>query len=127
MKAYKIVSLFFIAFTFFSCKSFVYEKKIINDYYILGVDLKDELTVSRRLNNGDYIGRVPANVIEYGVNDSLIIAKSSQNGNIRYYIINMKKDSEYGRESDYLIGPLNEDDYVKKWQDRFSMKLISVK
>ena len=97
----------------FSCHSFRYERKIANDYYLIGVDTEDYLTISRKLSNGDYIGRVPAKVLEYGVVDSFIVAKSQSNPKaaIRYYIVNMQKDSEYAHEEEFLIGPLTESEF----------------
>lgn len=107
----------------FSCHSFSYEKKIANGYYLIGVDTKDYLTISRRLSNGDYIGRIPAKVLEYGIVDSLIVGKTEKKGVINYYILNIQKDSEYAHEEDFLIGPLTENEFNRQWQSRLNVHL----
>ena len=107
----------------FSCHSFRYKKKIADDYYLIGVDLKDYLSIDRKLNQGDYIGRIPAKILEYGIEDSFIVGKSEQKGLVGYYILNMQKDHDYAHEEDFLIGPLSEDDYNKYWHDKLKVRL----
>ena len=108
-----IIFLFFFLVFLNSCSSFSYEKKITGKYFLIGVDAQDYLNISRKLSNGDYIGRVPANVLEYKIIDSFIVAKSEEKGAFRYYIVNMQKDSDYAQESDFLIGPLNYKEFIK--------------
>ena len=115
--------ILFVSFT--SCSSFEYEKNIVGKYYLIGVDLKDYLSISRKLN-GDYIGRVPPNVIEYAIVDSLIVAKSEKNKMIRYYIVNMDNDSDYAKEEDFLTGPLSEREYTQLWDKKLKPKFIKV-
>lgn len=106
-----------------SCQPFNYKKKIADKYYLIGVDSKNYLTISRKLGNGDYIGRVPAKVLEYGIRDSFIVAKSQQKGAISYYIVNMQRDSEYAHEEEYLIGPLTINEFNEQWQTRVNVAL----
>ena len=118
-----LIVLGFTLFFMFSCHPFNYEKKLVDGYYLIGVDSRDYLTISRKLSNGDYIGRVPAKVLEYGIIDSFIVAKSEQRGVISYYIVNMQKDSEYAHEEEFLIGPLTEDEFNEQWQTKVNIPL----
>jgi hypothetical protein len=125
MKKYHVLflALCLISVGMFSCHSFSYEKKIADGYYLIGVDAEDYLTISRKLNNGDYIGRIPAKVLKYGVVDSFIIARSEQKGVINYYIVNMNKDHEYAHEEEFLIGPLSENEFNEQWQSELKVNL----
>lgn len=124
MKLYTVLVFFCTSVVWFSCKSFVYKKKIAERYYIIGVDSRNDLTLSRRLGNGDYIGRIPAKVIGYGIADSLLIGKSIQNGIAKYYIINMKGDNDYAHESDYLLETLSEEDFMRNWLKKFKINQV---
>lgn len=119
-----VFTVFPLIFLFvISCHTFSYEKKIADKYYLIGVDTKDNLTISRKLRNGDYIGRVPAKVLRYGIRDSFIIAESLHKGAIRYYIVNMQQDSEYAHENIFLIGPLTESEFNQEWRSRLNVNL----
>lgn len=84
-------------------------KNITGNYYLVETDVQDIYTICYRTAGGDYTGRIPENVIEYAVvPDSLIVAKSFQNGSIYYYLIKTNQDSDYVHDEEYLIGPLNE-------------------
>ncbi len=119
----KSILAFSMFFLFISCQSLSYEKNIIDKYYLIGVDMRNHLIISRKLSTGDYIGRVPGDVTEFGVTDSFIVAKSESNGLVRYFIINMKKDSEYALEEEFLIGPLTEKQYIEEWGGRLEITL----
>ena len=97
----------------FSCQNFAYEKNITGNYYLLGVDTENNLTISRKLSNGDYIGRIPAKVLAYGLKDSFLVAKMTFDEVIKYYVIDMKKDSEYALEENFLFGPMTEQEFKK--------------
>lgn len=75
---------------------FAYEKKIKDNYYLIGVDSKDAISIRYRLSNGDYVGRIPESVLEYYTNDTLIIAKTeNEKKETLYYIFKTSNDSEY--------------------------------
>jgi hypothetical protein len=74
--------------TLVSClDSFVYEKQIVNKYYLLGADSKRHIGVYLRLRGGDYIGRVPDSVVEYAAyRDSLLITRNRSSNGRKYYL-----------------------------------------
>lgn len=87
-------------------------KQIIGKYYLVETDTKDNVTISYKIEQGDYIGRIAPRVQEYAViGDSLIAGKSLQAGVIQFYVINIKSDSEYAEKSSYLVGPMTENEF----------------
>ncbi len=88
---------------------FSYNKNISGKYYLVESEVQNIYSICYRTGGGDYIGRIPENVIEYAVvPDSLFVAKSFQNGSIYYYLNKTNQDSDYAHEDEFLIGPLNE-------------------
>lgn len=118
-----VIILQLISILFLSCSSFAYKKKISENYYIIGVDSRSFLSIDRKTMDGNFIGRVPENVLEYGIKDSFIVAKSSSQSYIQYYILNMKKDSDFAEEKEYLIGPLTNKEFKENWQTRLDITL----
>ena len=99
-------SIFLVCALFIGCSNFVscgfaYEKRITGKYYIIGVDTRDEHGLSYNLGGGSFIGRAPGQLIEYGFNDTFLVAKTIADWNARaeYYIIDLSKDSEYAQEN----------------------------
>ncbi len=111
-------------FLFSSC-GLVYKKHVIGKYYIIGVDTKEELFLSYDLNNGTFIGKAPPRIIEYGCNDTFLVAKVLEYGKDypTYYIIDMTKDSEYGLEESFRVGPLSKNEYNSTWKQKLKVKL----
>lgn len=104
-----------------SC-GFAYEKQVIGKYYIVGVDTRDDLHLSYQLSSGDYAGRAPGRLLQYGFNDTFLVAITHG-----YYIIDMTKDSEVAHEENFRIGPLTEEQYQQAWRERLNIPLIDVK
>ena len=112
-KKYKPTQRLFIIISFllltnlFSC-GFAYEKQITGNYYIIGVDSKDDISLSYRLRSGDYVGKAPGQLLEYGYNETFLVAKTQEfnNNNPSFYIIDMTKDSELAHEEIFRIGPI---------------------
>ena len=96
-----------------------YREKITGNYYLMETDTKNDLAIYYKTNDGDFIGRIPSLILEYGFNDSFLIAKSKKNDSVRYYIINRNKDSDYADQKDFLIGtPITEKEFIEKWRGR---------
>ena len=114
--------------TLYSC-GFAYEKQVTGKYYIIGVDTKEELSLSYALGSGDYVGKAPGRLLEYGFNDTFLVAKTNEykKGSPSYYIIDMTKDSELAREETYRVGPLTEDEYNRTWKQRMNIQLKVVR
>ncbi|MBD0279638.1 MAG: hypothetical protein ICV81_16990 [Flavisolibacter sp.] len=113
---------------FYSC-GFAYEKQVTGKYYIIGVETKEDLILSYALGSGDYIGKAPGKIVQYGFNDTFLVAKTQEykNGSPSYYIIDMTKDSELAHEEKFRIGPLSEEEYSHTWKQRLNIQLKDVK
>ena len=112
----------------YSC-GFAYEKKVTGKYYIIGVDIKDDLRLSYQLSSGDYVGKAPGQLLQYGFNDTFLVAKTQEykNGSPSYYIIDMTKDSELAHEETFRVRPLSEDEYTQTWKPRLNIQLKDVR
>ena len=112
----------------YSC-GFAYEKQVKGKYYIIGVDTEDDLGLSYKLSSNDYVGKAPGNLLQYGFNDTFLVAKVKEykNGNLSYYIIDMTKDSELAHEETFRVGPLSEDEYTQTWKPRLNIQLKDIR
>ncbi len=107
-----LIAGYFVLINIVSC-GFAYEKRITGRYYIVGVDSKEELSLNYKLGGGSYIGKAPGQLREYGFNDTFLVAKTEDydSGDEVYYVIDMRKDSEYAHEEVFRVGPISEDDF----------------
>lgn len=110
-----------------SCR-FAHEKRITGKYYIIGVDTRDQHGLCYNLGGGSYVGRAPGQLIEYGFNDTFLVAKTiaDKNASAEFYIINMSKDFAEAEDNDYRLGPFSEADYNRLWSHRLNLKLRKV-
>lgn len=97
-------------------------KKIIRNYYLLGVNDKAHLSVSLKLKSGDYIGRV-SNVGAYALVDSLLFIKNSDQKD--YYVLATAKDFDYAKIEDVVTGPLDSATFTLQWLNGRHLKFIS--
>ena len=110
-----------------SCSDFTYEKNIYKNYYLIGVDTKDNISISIKLKSGDFSARIQWVKQSAIANDTFLFAKAINNININdYYILNMSKDSEYAKIEDVVIGPLDSLSFANNWGMRYKVKFISV-
>jgi hypothetical protein len=111
-----------------SC-GFAYKEHVIGNYYIIGVDTKDDLSLSYDLHNGSFVGKAPERITEYGFNDTFLVAKVLEYGNSypTYYIIDMMKDSEYAIGGKFRVGPISESEYDSNWKQKLKITLKNVK
>ena len=116
-----------INLAFVSCGDiFRREKLIVAPYYLVESDKYEGMSIGYKLENGDYIGRVPGAVVEYGVTDSFLVAKTQQNDSNRYFIINRKNDSELSEKEEFLSGPFTEEEFNDSWRRKLNIRLIKV-
>lgn len=95
---------------------FELRKHIIGKYYLVETDTKNNIAISYKLEQGDYVGRIAPRVQEYAIiGDSLIAGKSLQAGVIQYYVIKIKNDSEYADKNSYLVGPMTETEFTSAY------------
>ena len=109
---------------FLSC-GFAYEKHVTGKYYVIGVDTKTDLTLSYKLSSGDCVGKAPGQLLQYGFNDTFLVAKTHdrRDNRVLYFIIDMTKDSEIAHEDKFRVGPLTEDRYNTDWKTRLNVQL----
>jgi hypothetical protein len=111
----------------YSCGDiFAKRRNIVGNYYLYEEEGISEYSIRYKLKNGDYIGRIPAPVVEYGWTDSILVVKSKRDTIGEVYIINMKKDSEFAEESEYLIEILNYEKFDNSWQKKLKIKFKRV-
>lgn len=110
--------------TFLSC-DFNNKKHVIGNYFIIENDTKKDFTLSYKLSTGDFIGKAPGQLLQYGLNDTFLVAKTQQynDNSPLYYIIDMTKDSEFAHEEIFRIGPITEIEYNKSWKQRLNIEL----
>jgi hypothetical protein len=102
---------------------FQYRKKIKGNYYLVEGESKRDITICFKTDYGDYIGRIPSRILEYGTYDSFLVAKTEDyNNRESYYIINMGKDFDIAREKTFRIGPMSENEYNQQWQHKLKCK-----
>ena len=126
----KITSIYLFCITLmavYSCGDiFAKRRNIVGNYYLYEEEGISDYSIRYKLKNGDYIGRIPPAVVEYGWTDSILVVKSKRNAIGEVYIINMKKDSEFGEESEYLIEILNYEKFDNSWQKKLKIKFKRV-
>ena len=112
MKVIYITLFVFLLFDTSCGDIFQSEKHIIGPYYAVEGQTHGHISICYLTNNGMLPGKIPPSVKEYGIVDSFLVAKVIEQDSVsNYYILNMNKDSELAKNSDFLIGPLNEREY----------------
>lgn len=108
----------FLAAVYTSCGDMLESRKqIIGKYYLVETDTKDNISISYKLEHGDYVGRIAPKVQEYAViGDTLIAGKTLQAGAIQFYVIKIKNDSEYAESTNYLVGPMTENEFMLTYE-----------
>jgi len=123
-----IIGLILFGLGFTGCDStFAHKKHITGKYYIIGSSDND-LALSYEIGNGNSVGKAPGQLIEYGFNDTFIVAKSKEDNVLypTYYIIDMTKDSEPAFEEAFRVGPLSERDFDSLWKQRLNIKMKKI-
>lgn len=120
------ITLFtFIVLFLCSCDDlFSYKKNIVGKYYLMETESKNDLAIYYKTKDGDFIGRIPGNILSYGFNDSFIVTKNKKINGEFYYILNRYKDSDYAEQKDFLITqPLTEKEYNEIWKLRLQIDI----
>jgi hypothetical protein len=99
----------------------VRNEHIIDNYYLLAIDSESDISISYKLNNGDYIGVVNGGIYAFGYNDDYIILKQHPLNKVGdlikettlYYIIPIDKNISQYKVDQNKIGPLHEDEFFK--------------
>ena len=86
---FSIVVIMFVL----ACTGFNSSNRIVNDYYLIEVDTKNDMAIYYKTSSGEFINKIPPTVVEYGHADPFLVAKvRDMKGAFNYYIVNMKKD-----------------------------------
>jgi len=117
----KYCCVLIILLTLFYCcnfSGFVYKKQIIDKYYLIAIDIDEQMTICYPINNGDFIGIIDETVYSIGYNKDFIIAKQHpfklpnnyEKSKTNYFIIPISKKRSIIPE-DNVIGPLTKAEF----------------
>jgi hypothetical protein len=85
------------------------KKNIYGKYYLVESEEKDNFSICYKTKDGDFIGRIPNKVKEYVIiGDSLIVTKTLEVNVIKCYLLEIKNDSDYAENEQFLKGPFDE-------------------
>ncbi|MDR2118916.1 MAG: hypothetical protein LBP25_05235 [Tannerellaceae bacterium] len=99
---------------------FSHEEQLVYNYYFVAVDGDEDMTLSYKLESGDYVEVVPPTVFSAGYNDDFIIAKLhpmydwSVNRMLTVYYIIPLKFKVHPSPDENRIGPLSEEEFESK-------------
>jgi hypothetical protein len=99
---------------------FVHDERVTRDYRLIAVDVFDQMTLSRRLPDGNAISRINETVFAVGWNDRYVVAKQHPAKNRKvthYYYLDMSRDSIYADPSQSVTGPLTETEFKQHQAD----------
>ena len=105
--------LFFVIFCLYGCDSGTMWEH--HPYEVHWID--SNVTLAKRFDDQPHsvtIGRIPANVIAVGINDSYVVAKQKDPGDDRvfYFYIDRVKDSGYENLDEITQGPMSEKTFL---------------
>jgi hypothetical protein len=104
------------------------KKEFSKIIYLISIDDRNDISISRKLQDGNFIGRIEK-VKQYAfVNDSLLFARCvDDSGKSVYYILNTRNDSEFAEVKNAVTGPIDSADFINGWVKKFNnIKFISV-
>ena len=96
-------------------------------YVLLWIDTPENISVSRKLDGGNYIGRIDATVYALGWDGRYLVAKQhpkGDKGKINYFIIDGAADSDYAEPQKVVVGPLTEAEYLV-WSSQLKLPKFS--
>lgn len=84
-------------------------------YEVHWVDVKSNITLNRKIDDGVNIGRVDAKIIAVGSNKIYVVAKqlNSKTGEVSYFYIEKEKDNNYLNQEEITQGPFSESKYME--------------
>ncbi|HKB59036.1 MAG TPA: hypothetical protein VKC56_03230 [Gallionellaceae bacterium] len=86
-------------------------------YSLVWIDTAENVSLVRRLDDGNSIGRVDATVFSVGWDGRYVVAKQHPAGDRKitnYYIVDSHRDSALANVDQSVIGPLTEEAFRKK-------------
>jgi hypothetical protein len=123
MKKCKLLVGLLILIQYSCLDNFLYEKKVVDKYYLIAMDDLNDMSLNYKLDDGVYIGIVNEGLFEIGNNGIFIILKQHPIDHFsekplmdstNFFIIQIDKSlSKYEVEENF-IGPLNETEFLKE-------------
>ncbi len=123
MKRQIFITLLLIVNFLGGCQDFIFNRNIVGRYHLIATDSKAEMSLSYKLDDGNYIGIINGGIYALGNNSYYIIVKQhpytpfpdSLNKQItNYFIIPIDKDISQYKVEENFIGPLNETEFVNQ-------------
>jgi len=117
MKYYKIIVFSFLVFLN-SCNSW-FNKHLIENYYIVEADVKEDRDVSYQIDSDGYLGLTGGQVVEVGVFNRYLVAKRNKYGSnysawdTSYFIIPIYREKVLD-PSLGVLGPLDYDQLIRE-------------
>lgn len=115
----KYALIFVFIFTL-GCFHTAYDQKINETYYLWAVDVKEQMTFGFEHKKYGRIGLVGATVFEYFYDGQYIFVKQRHGRytrkyfeGVRYYLVPAKLNKDQ-RPDDFLVGPLNKQEFENK-------------
>lgn len=85
-----------------------------DDYVLLWLDSPDQISLSRKLDQGSAIGRIEGNITAVGSNKTHVVAQlKPASGPVEYYLIDKSLDSDYAEPKNVVTGPLTSDEFQR--------------
>lgn len=86
-------------------------------YALIWIDTSENVSLSRELSDGNWIGRVDSTVFAVGWDGHYAVAKQHPHGDkskTNYFILDSKNDVPTAEVNQVVIGPLTESEYQQK-------------
>ncbi len=111
-----ILKFIILAFAIASCQRFNHDEKITGRYHLVSIDVAEDMALSYKLDNEDYLGIVNETVFAVGYCDKYIIAMqhpSNKRKIIQYFIAPIYDVYTLSPEKG-VIGPLTLEHFNEK-------------
>ena len=114
-----ILSIVLFIYTITGCGGIglALDKTIIGRFHLIAVDVKEDVSLSYELDDGNFIGVVNQTVFAVGHNDKYIIVKQhpQQLGKsiTNYYVVPVFVKNQYWIEKE-VVGPLTKEQFERK-------------
>ncbi len=108
-----------LTLSFTSCQDLVHNEKIIEGFYLIAVDINEDMDLSYEVGSGNFVGIIGQTVFAVGFNKNYIIAKQHPYNNRKitnYYIVMIDNLDPLWPEKN-VIGPFTKQEFNLKRQE----------
>lgn len=121
----KKVVVFFVCCLCLSCWFGFHSRKIYQNYYLVSLDTKENSSVSYKLDDGNFIERVPSVAGFSIVKDEWLLVRQKINNEEKYYIVSIKKDDGYAELDRIREGPYDHRSFSEVCKERFKLDKVT--